>query len=370
MQIGKRSLRGALLALLVLAAACGGDDGGSASSTTSTTAPSDDTGSTGDDTGSSDDPYAPQPLAERGELTFSLSGNFEFVFPVHLAKELGEFEKENLDVNIITISATEQLPDLASGQADIAGIGATASALNAVHQGIDLAFFQNTHDAPSEGTSEGLWIRKDRLTADGELDPDKVDGMKIVLGTQKEASPTIYVLKLALDEVGKSVKDISMQGLNPNADSLIALQNGAVDGAHLLSPFSDDPGLADCCVLVQETIPAGKYAAMSEDLEAEPELYEAFVRALIRTQRDHLQGNYHQDPDVADVLAAFTGAPLETVQSAKTWYGFGAEARNDEDLITTLQDMWLDFGGILAYTEPLSVDTFSTQSIVDAVNGS
>jgi len=363
MQTGRSAFGGALVALLLVTAACGGDDDDEAdepSSPDPTEAP--------DDGAPSDDPYAPQPLAERGELTFSLSGNFEFVFPVHLAIEKGEFDKENLDVNVVTISATEQLPDLASGQSDIAGIGATAAALNAVNQGIGLNFFQNTHDAPSEGTSEGIWINKDKLTADGELDPDKVDGMKIVLGTQKEASPTVYVLKTALDTVDKSVEDIEMVGLNPNADSLVALQNGAVDGAHLLSPFSDDPGLADCCVLVQETIAAGKYAAMAEDLEAEPEVYEAFVRAVIRTNQTYLQGNYHENPEVAPILAEFTGAPLETVEAAKTWYGFGPEARNDDELVAELQDMWLGFGEILAYDEAMPLEDISTQAIVDAVN--
>lgn len=364
MQTGRSAFGGALVALLLVAAACGGDDNDDEAGEPSSPDPTESP----DDGAPSDDPYAPQPLDERGELTFSLSGNFEFVFPVHLAIEMGEFDKENLDVEVVTVSATEQLPDLAGGQSDIAGIGATAAALNAVDQGVGLNFFQNTHDAPSEGTSEGIWINKDRLTGDGELDPDKVDGMKIVLGTQKEASPTVYVLKTALDKVDKSVEDVEVMGLNPNADSLVALQNGAVDGAHLLSPFSDDPGLADCCVLVQETIAAGKYAAMAEDLEAEPELYEAFVRAVIRTNRTYLQGNYHENPEVAPILAEFTGAPLETVEAAKTWYGFGDEARNDDELVEELQTMWLDFGEILAYDEAMPLEDVSTQAIVDAVN--
>ncbi|HMG45481.1 MAG TPA: hypothetical protein VK611_29380 [Acidimicrobiales bacterium] len=364
---GKRTFGGALLALLLLTAACGGDDDeASDDATTDEDAP--DTTEPAGDGAASDDPYAPQPLDERGELTFSLSGNFEFVFPVQLAVEMGEFDKENLDVEIITISATEQLADLAGGQADIAGIGAAAAAMNAVDQGIELQFFQNTHDAPSPGTSEGLWVDKDKLTDDGELDPDQVDGLRIVLGTQKEASPTVYVLKTALDAVDKEVGDVEVMGLNPNADSLVALQNGAVDGAHLLSPFSDDPGLAECCALVQETIPAGKYAAMKEDLEGDPELYEAFVRALVRTQRTYLQGNYHQDPEVAPILAEFTGAPQETVEAAATWYGFGDEARNDEEMVEELQDMWLGFGEILSYDEAHPVEDFSTQAVVEAVN--
>jgi NitT/TauT family transport system substrate-binding protein len=359
-----KSGRVAVLALLlVVLAACGGDDGDEGSSGTTdgpdSTKPTDTEGA-----------YAPEPLDEPATLTFSTSGPYEFIFPVHLAIEKGEFAKEDLTVEIVTVPANAQLAGLAAGDADIVGIGASAAAMNAVDQGIELNFFQNTHDAPSEGTTEGIWVRKDLLADDGTLDPDQVDGMKVVLGTQGQASPTIYVAREMVEAVGKSVDDIEVTVLEPNADSLVALENGAVDAAHLLSPFSDDPGLTDCCALVQETIAAGKYAALKADLEDRPEVYEAFTRALIRTQRGYLQGNYHQDPDVAAILAEFTGAPIETVEAAQTWYGFGDEARNDDELVIALQDMWLDFGEILSYDEPLAIEDMSTQTIVEAVNGS
>lgn len=352
-----------LALLLAVLAACGGDDSDEGGAATTeppgSTKPTDTEGA-----------YAPQPLDEPATLTFSTSGPFEFIFPVHLAIEKGEFAKEGLTVEIVTVPANAQLAGLAGGEADIVGIGASAAAMNAIDQGIELSFFQNTHDAPSEGTTEGIWVRKELLDDDGALDPDKVDGMKVVLGTQGLASPTIYVAREMVEDVGRSIDDIEVTVLEPNADSLVALENGAVDAAHLLSPFSDDPALEDCCALVHETVAAGKYAALRSDLEDRPEVYEAFTRALIRTQRGYLQGNYHQDADVAAILAEFTGAPIETVEAAQTWYGFGDEARNDDELVIALQEMWLDFGEILSYTEPLAIEDMSTQAIVDAVNGS
>ena len=61
---------------------------------------------------------------------------------------------------------------------------------------------------------------------------------------------------------------------------------------------------------------------------------------------------------------------LETVEAAQTWYGFGDEARNDEELVEALQEMWLDFGEILSYSDPLPIEDLSTQAVVEAVNGS
>jgi hypothetical protein len=48
------------------------------------------------------------------------------------------------------------------------------------------------------------------------------------------------------------------------------------------------------------------------------------------------------------------------VDLRRPWYGFGDEPRNDEDTVGVLHSMWLDYGEILVYDEPLTAGDFST----------
>src|SRR6266508_3104395 len=79
----------------------------------------------------------PQPLAERQTVTLSTAFRAEFVAPILLGISMGEFDKENFDVEIQELGFSDALPLIASGDIDIAVGGTEAAFFNAVNSGIE-----------------------------------------------------------------------------------------------------------------------------------------------------------------------------------------------------------------------------------------
>jgi NitT/TauT family transport system substrate-binding protein len=202
-----------------------------------------------------------------------------------------------------------------------------------------------------------------------------MDGVRASLGLSGLANGgSALPLADLLDSAGKNIGDVEMVSLNPGGDTLAALANGSVGITQLLPPFSNDPQVTDCCVKMRDLLATGRYVAMASAIEEQPEVFEAFARAILRTQRTYLQGNYYEDDDVVAFLAEWTGAPLETVKQGSASYDFGDDLQNDAEAVEQAQDLWLEAqtegwtSTILDYDEPIDVAKVVDPSIVDAVN--
>ena len=62
---------------------------------------------------------APQPLAQRTPIKFGIGGRVEINSAALLAKEFGEFERENLDVEISVQKPSDGLVLLSTGRTDV-----------------------------------------------------------------------------------------------------------------------------------------------------------------------------------------------------------------------------------------------------------
>ncbi len=161
-----RGLAALALATSLIAAACG-DDGGDEGATTDTKAATGatastaasgtgatGTGTTGASTGKKatvagcekgyTDPAdmsltrqvarctagspAPVPLATKTKIIIATNFKLEFNSPVAVANTLGEYAKENLEVEFVNLSFANGIPQLSTGQVDV-GIGGFETAL-------------------------------------------------------------------------------------------------------------------------------------------------------------------------------------------------------------------------------------------------
>ncbi len=389
-------------AMLLVAAGCGDDDDEPSStaapattqpgSTTATSdAPATSTGATsgssapGSSTPATDAPAtdgpntpAPQPLAQPATIRVGFGNPGEFLFPLGLAIEMGEFAKENLTVEAVQTQPPTLVPSLAQGDLDIIGLSVSALALNAINEGVPAVYLMNTHHGGTAADTGGIFVRKENLTADGKLDPAKVDGMRVTIGPSGLANiATAIALRDLLASVDKSIADIELVNMAPNTDTLIALTQGALGAAQLLPPFSDDPSVAECCVFLGDRLSAaGRYITTAEAISDRSDVLEAFSRAMLRTIRTYLQGDYHADPEVAAALSKWTGAPVDTVTAGEAPYDFGTELINEVELVVEAQEFWIDAEAegwttpILNYKEPIPTEQVVDTSIIDAVNAS
>ena len=100
----------------------------------------------------------PQPLATPVTLKVSVASPNETYSALRLANLLGEFEKENITIEFVTIPSTESMPALASGIIDVAAFGITVPFFNAIAGGADIRMVMVGSESSA---ASGVYVRSD-----------------------------------------------------------------------------------------------------------------------------------------------------------------------------------------------------------------
>lgn len=379
-RLRRLGLLAAVAATSVAIAACGGDDDGGSSTTASasttgaapdTTAAPDATaggGSTAapDPTGSTgDDPLAPAPLAERTKLTVAVAGyKGEGYSPLFLADAFGEFDAENLDVDVKVINPSDALVAMDSGQVDVYAAGFLANIFNAITSGSDLKWIASVHHNPPT-SGMGFWARTELLT-DGKLDPCDVKGKTVSLGgATGYAGSGSWSMADFIAQCDLNLKDFTLSTLG-GADLVIAMEQGAVDIGFLADPAwvpLKEDGTAEL-VIPAYSEPLGGYIV--GELQTEnPEALRAFVRALLRVVRDDLQGDYKTNPEVLAALSNALEIPEDSLAALPALI-FDPSMEIDPRPIDEMQAIWFDVGDILT-GQPIPADEVIDMSYVHDV---
>lgn len=297
----------------------------------------------------------PEPLDEPTVLKVSSVGNFEFLTALIVADELGEFQKENISIDYVTLPSHDAIPALALGQVDVSAVGITAPLFNAVAEGADIRI---VYPGPSAPSGDGLWVRKDFLQS-GNLDSIKI------ATPQGSAWLGISPVKKHLEDRGFEWSSVQFQKL-PIGELATALELGTVDAAWLNSPTHipfETSGVAEKVAGYSSLEIGTGYAFGPRLLDQEPVVGQAFIRALLRTVRTHLSGEYKSNEEVARVLSERLGVSEEALASSGNLV-FGEYL--DSKLLTNAQAIWIEIGGIVSYSAPLEPDDYIDQSYVDS----
>ena len=311
---------------------------------------------------------APRPLTERTDVVGTVVAPIGYFLPVHLASVTGEFEKENLNVTVEVLGTSDSANAVASGAVDFAFSGLSARHYELIAQSDELrqtGSFPRVPDAP-----EGIWVNKSILAEDGSLDPEAAGRLRIAAGSRGIASPVMGVVGQWLEDNGVAYTDPEYLPLDVG-DITPALQEGEADVAYVVSPLwvplLDD----DCCVYIEGSGIAITGAIFrTEFMQERPEVVEAILRALVRTTRTYLAGDYYADNP-------------ETLALAGEWLGIDEQQLLDAPLVPfetqnpvmdpaaveaflTMQAVWLA-AGVLEYDEPLTVERFVDDSALKRV---
>lgn len=309
------------------------------------------------------EPGAPaaQPLDETTEVTLAVADlGFLIYAPQFLAETFGEFEAENLDVEIVALHSRDAIPQTVAGDID-AFLGAPDAGLfNALDQDIPLKWVMGNFfptDAGDDSVAQtGVWANQDLLSDPD--DPDIADLEGAEIASIATGSVTFYPIAEALAEGGLTMDDVSFTEIG-SADMVQALNNEAVDAAWLLDPFwtevSDDPNFVQVASQPPGEPIGGMFFAPSL-AEEEPEVGEALVRAMIRTINTYLTDEWYEDDETVEALADYTGLSADAVRGSVT-STFDWEIR--EGTTDRMQDVFTD-------TDMIDIDApFPEDEVVD-----
>ena len=302
--------------------------------------------------------YNPEPLAEMTTVNVAISAKLELHSIPLLAQELGEFEKENLDVKIEVMPSSDSTPALAGGLVDAVIGGFTVGTVNAVSAGADIHV---VYSGPSQADADGLWVQSD-IAAQG---PAALKGKRIATSQGAGVTAILPIIDY-LASGGLTLADVDLQTITLS-DLPAALEAGAVDAAWLSSPahlpFSTTGSATRVVGLEDDQIVAAVF--FGPNLRTDnPQVGQAFIRALKRTELTYLMGDYKADPEVSAALAAALGLTDEELRISES-LSFGNEIT--VDFFTAAQEAWIAYGDIVSFTEPLDTAQYVDTSFMDRI---
>ena len=362
------------IGLAVLTISACGDDSGSdtASNVTTTTAVSSATTGPTATVATGPNTPAPKPLATRTKVTATVPFNgIEAFVQIPLAQAMGEFEKENIEVDLQTLGTTDAIVQLQSKRIWMTPAGISAGMLNAISAGSDLAMVGSLSGFNGPPTSlSGFWAKSSLVGADGKMDPCAFKGKTVSFGGPSGLSSTssLYFANF-VKACNLTINDVKLSTLG-GTDLLVALQSGAVDVGNLSDPTWKDPAEKGYAKLV---IPFGNQATggivMGPLRKEQPEVADAIMRALVRTTRTYLQGDYHKNPTVRPVLLKVLGVPeatLDAVPSLPWDPNMRFVSTFDADIAKPLQQIWID-AKLTSFSTPVTGDKYLDMSILNRV---
>ncbi|WP_373296949.1 ABC transporter substrate-binding protein [Streptomyces brasiliensis] len=261
------------------------------------------------------EPRAPvaQPLSQRRKITIATGTlSAEYVAPLEVALDKGEFKAEGLDVTLRVLPTPDALPLLAKGDMDALWAAPEAAVMNGIRGGFDIKWVAGNF-SPDPKSKSGLWVKlKDGETASQARLANRTLGTMIGKG-----SVIAYPVQRTLARHGGGLDKIRYQQLG-SADVLTALQNGGVDSAWLLDPVwrkvAGTPGYA---FLGGQPLgePLGGMLYGRTLLQDDVDAGVALLRAYIRTVNTYFSGDYKRNEGFTTYLAKLLKTDKRVLES-------------------------------------------------------
>lgn len=244
---------------------------------------------------------APEPLPEERRLTIATGTlSAEYVAPLQMAVDKGEFEKEGLDVELKVLPTPDALPLLAKGDLDAQWAAPEAAVMNGITSGFDIKWTAGNF-SPDPRSKSGLWVKLKKGESAAHV---PMAGRK--LGTMiGKGSVIAYPMNKVLKKHGGGLDEIRFQQLG-SADVLTALRQGGTDSAWLLDPvWRKVDGDKRYAFLGGQPRgePLGGLLFGPNLLKKDPDAGVALLRAYIRTVNTYFAGDYKADKAFAGELA-------------------------------------------------------------------
>lgn len=283
--------------------------------------------------------------------------------PVFVALDKGYFAEAGLEVTLEPFAGgPEPITLTASGQLDVAAIGAGPAFWNVISSGLPISVIAPGH---SEGSpvATPLMISKDACDAGAITTVADLVGKKVSVNAR---GATEYWLGQALGTAGLTLDDIDLQVL-PFPDAVAALAAGAIDAAMVGEPLAtkaEQDGLAVRLLAdfpVQNIQPTA-IIGNTDFLADNPEAAQGFVTAYLRASRD-LTGPGFKDSANLAIIEAYTGVSAARIAQAVQPV-FQTDGRVDPASFSTLQTFFRERDQ-LEYDDDIDPISFIDTGYVD-----
>ncbi len=242
----------------------------------------------------------------------------------YLARDLGYFADEGLDVDLIPFSsASEIIPALATGQLEAGGISTNPAMWNAVARGVQLKATLDIYQFLPGRPTNALVVRKPVYDAGRITRLEDLRGQTLASTPPGAGSLIGCAVGNGLKRVGMTLDDINIQPL-PITETLTAMMNGAVDVASMGDPsltFALRQGTVVKLVGLDEMFPylTLGLAGMAPSFYDQRPVAKRFVKAYLRAHRaynDAVAGRPGEaDKATIDAsIARFSGIDVSAVR--------------------------------------------------------
>jgi NitT/TauT family transport system substrate-binding protein len=213
--------------------------------------------------------------AEARKVQMAVATFSQSVLPMVVAREKGYFREEDLDVELILMTASVANMALIGGNVDFISSG--PSVVGAIARGAPLKFVFLCFNRPTH------W-----LYAKPEIkDVKGLKGKKI--GVSGIGASAHFLVQEILKRHGlDSTRDVTILGVGTTANRYAALQGGTVDATNLTPPFNfkaQESGLRELVAFVNEDYlvePAGAIVVRDSLFRSDPLLVEKFIRGTLK----------------------------------------------------------------------------------------
>jgi NitT/TauT family transport system substrate-binding protein len=232
--------------------------------------------------------------------------------PLFLAKEEGYFEKQGINVEFEKFqSSAAALPALINGDIAVSGGGVSPSFVNVVAKGVHVRIVADKgRNSPGACNASGLVVRRDLYESGMITKPSDLRGKKIMA-----ANDAAYRLSRILQMANLSKDDVQTATMDMPS-GVIALKNGAIDGADLTEPYLTQ-ALNDktAVMLIPTSVITPDYATPlfygPNILDKNPELGRRFMVAYLQGVRQYNLGKTERN---LGILSNYTGLELDPLQ--------------------------------------------------------
>jgi NitT/TauT family transport system substrate-binding protein len=288
--------------------------------------------------------------------------------PFFVAVDKGYFAEQGLQVELQSVrSVDEMLAPLSTGKIDMTQMGITTGFLNARQQQLDFRIVAGVVDptvVPSESTP--FLVVSKALADSGEITKvADLKGHKIAINLRGNVLE--FFLSKGLEQAGLTLDDVEMVTV-PRAEMLVAIENGAVDGAVagiLNLQAMIDEGVA-VPLLADTDVPASgaRGGVVFGQRLLEPANREVAIRLMVAYLQAarYLNDGGWDDPAVIASVATYTGMDAALIKRSSNIV-YAANGEIDDAGILEMQAFQIS-RGYVEYTEALPVAEMVDLSIL------
>jgi NitT/TauT family transport system substrate-binding protein len=286
--------------------------------------------------------------------------------PLYIAVDKGYFKDEKLDVEVITYggSALTQLPMLARGDQDIAGMVTGPGFFNQYAEGFGVKLIASNVHA-KQGWHDTMWVmvRKDVWDTGKIKTLADLKGLTVELGPK--GSPVYLTSTQAILQAGLKPEDVKTQErLRAVSDALPLFKNKAMDVITIVEPIVgrlEAEGLAVRWKPSWEVLPwfqESYLAANPKFLTEKRDVIKRFMKAYFRAAKEIDSAGGKWTPDLLASVVKWSKFPKEVIEAIPGPAHVGQMGKIDTASIERQQKIWMD-AGLVKEKRPLSemIDT-------------